>query len=382
MPDNLETITVEITRPKAKPFLLNTWYRPPDMPVDVFTDYEILMQKMDHENKEIICIGDFNCDWLSPEKSETKKLSELANMFQLEQFIKEPTRITCQTRTLIDLVFSNRPETILKSGVDHVGMSDHSLVYVHRKISIPRKQPKITNTRQFKHYNIEAYKQDLAKVLQNQPQAPPVTRRVRSEHAPWLTSEIKRKIYDRDFLKKKPVKTGSANFYNAYKKARNELNSLIKSTKARYYNDALNQCKKDPKAMWKTINQLTNKKSKTTNINELVIDQNVITEPEKIADSLNTYFNEIGSVLAKDLPKGDNSFEKYIVPVEKKFEINRFSPIEVKNVILKLNTSKATGYDRLSPKLLKVVQKLLLNRLQFSIVFSISRLKPAYFLMI
>ena len=103
----------------------------------------------------------------------------------------------------------------------------------------------------------------------------------------------------------------------------------------------------------KTINQLTNKKSKTTNINELVIDQNVITEPEKIADSLNTYFNEVGSVLAKDLPKGNNSFEKYIVPVEKQFEINRFSPIEIKNIILKLNTSKATGYDRISPKLLK-----------------------------
>ena len=105
--------------------------------------------------------------------------------------------------------------------------------------------------------------------------------------------------------------------------------------------------------MWKTINQLTIKKSKTTNINELVIDQKVITEPEEIADSLNTYFNEIGSVLAKDLPKGDNSFDKYIVPVEKKFEINRLSPIEVKNVILKLNTSKSTGYDRISPKLLK-----------------------------
>ena len=65
--------------------------------------------------------------------------------------------------------------------------------------------------------------------------APLVTRRVRSEHAPWLTSEIKRKIYDRDFLKKKSVRNGSANFYNAYKKARNEMNS---STKARYYNDA------------------------------------------------------------------------------------------------------------------------------------------------
>ena len=137
-------------------------------------------------------------------------------------------------------------------------MSDHSLIYIHRKISIPRKQPKIINTRQFKHFNVEAYKQDLAKILQNQPQdgdpnilwedwkrkfllaadmhAPPVTRRVRSEHAPWLTSEIKKKIYDRDFLKKKSIKTGSTHFFNAYKKARNQLNSLIKSTKAKYYN--------------------------------------------------------------------------------------------------------------------------------------------------
>ena len=110
---------------------------------------------------------------------------------------------------------------LAKSGVDHVGMSDHSLTYIHRKISIPRKQPNIINTRQFKRYNLELYKQDLAKILENQPQhhdsnmlwedwkrkfllvadmhAPPVSRRVRSEHAPWLTSEIKKKIYDRDF---------------------------------------------------------------------------------------------------------------------------------------------------------------------------------------
>ena len=83
--------------------------------------------------------------------------------------------------------------------------------------------------------------------------APPVTRGVRSEYAPWLTSEIKRKIYDRDFLKKKSVKTGSANCYNAYKNARNELNSLIKFTKARYYNDALNQCKKIQKVCGKLL---------------------------------------------------------------------------------------------------------------------------------
>ena len=68
MSENLETITVEITKPKAKPFLLSTWYRPPNMPVNVFIDYQLIVQEMDHENKEIICIGDFNCDWFGSRK--------------------------------------------------------------------------------------------------------------------------------------------------------------------------------------------------------------------------------------------------------------------------------------------------------------------------
>ena len=67
--------------------------------------------------------------------------------------------------------------------------------------------------------------------------------------------------------------------------------------------------------MWKTINQLTNKKS---NINELIINQQVVTKPNEIADSLITYFNEICTVLAKDLPKGNNTFETYVAPTDKK----------------------------------------------------------------
>ena len=66
---------------------------------------------MDSGGNEIILIGDFNCDW-SLEKYKlnppTNKLVDLANLFQLEQFIKQPTRITQTTSTLIDLAFSNR----------------------------------------------------------------------------------------------------------------------------------------------------------------------------------------------------------------------------------------------------------------------------------
>ena len=74
---------------------------------------------MDYENKEIICIGDFNCDYLQPDKKETKRLTYLAKMFQLEQLIEEPTRITRNTQSQIGLVFSNRSGIIVKSGVEH-----------------------------------------------------------------------------------------------------------------------------------------------------------------------------------------------------------------------------------------------------------------------
>ena len=93
MTDNLETITDEICKPKAKPFLLNTWYRPPNTSLELFNSYEELVKNMDSEGNEIILIRDFNCDW-SREKdklnSQTNKLVDIANLFQLEQFIKQP----------------------------------------------------------------------------------------------------------------------------------------------------------------------------------------------------------------------------------------------------------------------------------------------------
>ena len=47
----------------------------------------------------------------------------------------------------------------------------------------------------------------------------------------------------------------------AYKRARNDLNMLIKNTKANYFMNALNNTKKNPKEMWMMINKLTNKQS-------------------------------------------------------------------------------------------------------------------------
>ena len=62
MADDLETIPVEIFKPKSKSVLINTWHRPPDSPIELFDVYEEYVKKMDSKNKEVVLTGDFNFD--------------------------------------------------------------------------------------------------------------------------------------------------------------------------------------------------------------------------------------------------------------------------------------------------------------------------------
>ncbi len=76
---------------------------------------------MDAENKEIILIGDYNCNW-DPDHSnisaQTGKLKDLATRYQFEQLIKGHTRITDNTATLLDLAFTNKPENIVGAEIE------------------------------------------------------------------------------------------------------------------------------------------------------------------------------------------------------------------------------------------------------------------------
>ena len=101
--------------------------------------------------------------------------------------------------------------------------------------------------------------------------APIRQRRVRSEYKPWLTNEIKQMSYHRDYLKKQSIKLRSANYDEAYKRRKNKLNSLIKETKHEYFRNKLSNAE-NSKESWQTINELLNKRPKSTEVKELDID--------------------------------------------------------------------------------------------------------------
>ena len=68
--------------------------------------------------------------------NDVGQITNIADIYSLHQLIKEPTRITDKSSALIDLIDTNCPERVVSSGVAHVSISDHSLVYVYRKITI------------------------------------------------------------------------------------------------------------------------------------------------------------------------------------------------------------------------------------------------------
>ena len=102
-PNNLECLTVEISKPRSKPFLVSTWYRPPQSSPDLFSTFERIIDKIDAENLELYLMGDLNCNLLSEVVSNNSShLLNIIDIYGLTQLITEPTRVTQYSSTLID----------------------------------------------------------------------------------------------------------------------------------------------------------------------------------------------------------------------------------------------------------------------------------------
>ena len=112
--------------------------------MQLFDEYETFVQRCDIEHKQLILMGVINSDYAkTPPDVHTRTLQFISSVHQLEQLIKEPTRVTKSSATIIDLLFTNMVDNIAASGGIHLGISDHSLIYAVRKFAVPKTKPTI-----------------------------------------------------------------------------------------------------------------------------------------------------------------------------------------------------------------------------------------------
>ena len=164
-------ICVKIKPPKAKPYLVFSWYRPPSATIETFESLERVLRFIESEDKEIILLGDANCDFSYKmlESSSNNlpnginRLADLYDSFGLTQLISEPTRETIDTSTIIDHIAVSAECDIIESGVLKLALSDHYLVYAIRKFrgNIPCSH-KMIKTRRMKNFNEGSSKFRLA----------------------------------------------------------------------------------------------------------------------------------------------------------------------------------------------------------------------------
>lgn len=374
----LEILSIEIRKPRTKPFIVSTWYRPPNSPIALFSHLETFVSRLDTENIEHILLGDLNCNVFAENDPNTSALMNITTVYGLDQLIKSPTRVTSHSSTLIDLIFSSNLNNIVCSGVSHIGISDHSLVYAYRKIAQPPpcSGPNHISFRNFKHFDTANFRSDIQHQQwdmadhNNNPDdmwsqwrklfsavcdkhAPLKTKRTRALRSPWINSEIKKRMRQRDRLKAKAIKTKDPKLWDAFKKARNQVNNEVKETKKAYYNNSFHVNSNNSKKTWQAINELTGRKSNKSTINSLVVDDETINDPKKICNNFNSFFAEIGPQLAKNIPDVDHSFTDYLTKTESKFSFEEINSLEVQQLLSKLNIAKANGLDNIPARLLK-----------------------------
>ena len=135
---NVEALWIEITLPHTKPILLGTVYRPPDSKADYIENLDLIFQNCTTLYDDVIVVGDFNLD--INKKCNSSKIKSIASHCNMKQLIKDFTRITETSKTIIDLAFVSKPDKIYSSGVHSLGLSDHNLIHLIRrskKVKVP-----------------------------------------------------------------------------------------------------------------------------------------------------------------------------------------------------------------------------------------------------
>ena len=123
---------IEIKNKNSKNIVCGSIYRHPHNNFDEFYKYfEMCLSSLAKENKEVYICGDFNLDLL---KIDTDHFSQyffnLLFRYGLLPHILQPTRVTENTATVIDNIFSNNLQDDIVSGNVLLTLSEHFSQFV------------------------------------------------------------------------------------------------------------------------------------------------------------------------------------------------------------------------------------------------------------
>jgi hypothetical protein len=261
-------------------------------------------------------LGDFNIDITDVNHQYYNKFTLLCQLFNFDQLINEPTRVTPTSSTIIDLICTNIPDRHALTNVLKVTLSDHFLISTH--VSSPvREKHKTINCRTYKNFNSNSFTLDLSAALDNfslndstpvlkqwdrfkslflgisDYHAPYRSYRAKAKSSPWVNDEIVKLIKIRDKTHSEAISNSDSILFEEYRSMRNNINGMIAHNKKSFITDIVTT-DRNSKSLWKAVSYLTGKNEQTDSIpNELN------------ADVMNQFFANVGSRLTGQFDDGE-----------------------------------------------------------------------------
>ena len=350
-------------------------------------DLSLILDKVKQENKTIVITGDLNIDLLKYNAhSQSTDYLDMLLSNNLIPRISLPTRVTNNSATLIDHIFSNIDTKKSIAGTIRTNITDHycNFLLINNKLE-RNKDPKYITYRRVNQCSLEKFNDALKSTnwtnVTNKTDAnkayecflneykslmdehlPIVTKRFnKNKHKkePWITQGILRSLRTKEKLYNDMInsvnKPSHNNKTDKYKEFLKVYKQTLRMAKKLYWSKVFEATRNDMKQTWHNINYLLNKKKCKKDLpNKILVNGIEVTDETEIANTFNHHYVEIGPKLANSIVDMPGSHLDYLhnLNYPNSFYLEPCTPTEINNIIKDLKPKTSCGYDDISPKII------------------------------
>ena len=187
------------------------------------------------------------------------------------------------------------------------------------------------------------------------------------KHAPKITKRVKRTLQLNWFNTEISEASKMRDYYHRihdmqnYRIWRNKTNTLISNSKQQYFTKNINENKRNPIQLRKTLHDLTNESKKQHAPTIVSQEGEHVLGPEETANSFNDFFTSVfqqyssaDNIEADCISNKLKDFIKTKLPQEARFQTSQISLAFVKKQLQSHDITKATGLDGLSARFLRL----------------------------
>jgi hypothetical protein len=385
-----ESLTVEICyciNNVVKKILVSNIYRSPTVlnGMTMATQNDAFMEKF---NQLIDYLSATNCDTYILTDSNINLLdlygSELVNDY-FNTIIEKgffPANMKA-SRMHIDHILTNCFSPKIESGSIIEEISDHFITFLQLNLAKSKCKANKVTKRQFSTENLNNFKNDLQnltwqellncndvdtcydlfwtdfKSLYDLRFPLRTVRFNRNCHKinSFMTRGLLTSRKRKEFLHKKALNEPNAQNIQAYKNFRNLYNRLIRTSKKLTLGDEIKKNSKNPKKTWDLLRDVTTGNVKQEQISKIMVDNELVVDPERISDEFNKFFSNVGVAISHTVEptrKNPENYLKYRVNTELSFGV--FSQADFINIVNSFQPKDSKDYYGISNKLIKFIK--------------------------